>query len=200
MRAVLSIGSNMADSRALLHSVLAALTPGGAIPGRLLAASPIYATPAWGGVEQPDFLNATLVIDTPLGPEELLRAGQAVENAAQRTREVRWGPRTLDVDIVDYQDEPRSTQELTIPHPYAHARAFVLLPWLAAEPEARLNGQPLAIWLAALDESEVSQVRITDHFDEALLSAAKRGNGAAEELAAQQGPQPEAQREEPDHV
>lgn len=171
----------MADSRALLHSVLAALTPGGAIPGRLLAVSPIYATPAWGGVEQPDFLNATLVIDTPLGPEELLSAGQSVENAAQRTREVRWGPRTLDVDIVDYQDQTRETQSLKIPHPYAHARAFVLLPWLAAEPEAQLAGKPLEHWLAGLDPEEVAAVKVADHFDEELINAAKRGNdGEAE--------------------
>lgn len=134
MRAVLSAGSNMEDSRAHLASVVAEFG------GDLVAASSLYTTAPWGGVDQPDFLNQTLLVDVPQTPPELLARCQELERAAHRVRAVRWGPRTLDVDIVDIEGYTSADPELTVPHPRAAERAFVLLPWLEIDPDAELGG------------------------------------------------------------
>ncbi|QMV84583.1 2-amino-4-hydroxy-6-hydroxymethyldihydropteridine diphosphokinase [Corynebacterium hindlerae] len=162
MRAVLSIGSNMADRYALLRSAYDYFA------ADLVVASSIYATPPWGGVEQDEFLNAILIIDTELSPMELLAAAHEVEEAGERRREVRWGPRTLDVDIVQCLDdavEQISTDPvLTLPHPYAHERAFVLVPWLEAAPQATLRGVPISECLAAISPDNVAEVRKVGEF------------------------------------
>lgn len=163
-RVVLSIGSNVGHRLARLQSVLDGL--GGAVR----AVSPVYETDAWGGVEQGAFLNAVLVADDPqLDCHGWLRRGQELEQAADRVREQRWGPRTLDVDIVTCHDGDSeitsATTELTLPHPYAHLRAFVLVPWLAIEPDATLTvagtTHPVSRWLADLDPAERAGVRPT---------------------------------------
>ncbi|MCX4093543.1 2-amino-4-hydroxy-6-hydroxymethyldihydropteridine diphosphokinase [Nocardia sp. alder85J] len=170
-RAVLSIGSNLGDRQAHLRSVTDAFAPW------LVAVSPIYTTAPWGGVEQDDYLNAVLVVDDPAAdPREWLHRGRRLEQAANRVREVRWGARTLDVDVIccataDPAGGPatpvHSTDpELILPHPQAHHRAFVLVPWLAAEPDATLevDGRSLPVreLLAALDPAERDGVRRTD--------------------------------------
>lgn len=156
MQAVLSIGSNMDDRDALLSSAYDYFAP------ELVTASSIYSTPPWGPVSQNDFLNAILIIDTNRTPRELLAAAHEVENAADRRREVRWGPRTLDVDIVqcliDATEILSDDPVLTLPHPYAHERAFVLVPWLEADPGAVLRGQPVRALLEGVDASEVRKV------------------------------------------
>lgn len=162
---VLSIGSNLGDRLAHLQSVVDGL--GDAVR----AVSPVYETDAWGGVEQGPFLNAVVLADDPgLDCRGWLARGQELERAAERVREVHWGPRTLDVDIVtchDGADEVRSSDEtLTLPHPLAHQRAFVLIPWLAADPKATLTAagtrRPVAELLDGIDESERAGVRATD--------------------------------------
>ena len=135
-RAVLSVGSNLGDSRAHLASVVTALGD------RVVAASGIYVTPPWGGVEQDDFVNQTLIAEADWTPEQWLEFCRDCERAADRVRDVRWGPRSLDVDVISVEadgvvvrsDDP----ELTLPHPRAAVRAFVLAPWLEIEPEATL--------------------------------------------------------------
>lgn len=154
MRAVLSIGSNMDDRRALLQTVFDEFA------AETVAASPIYSTPPWGVTDQDEFLNAVLIVDVEESPLELLRRGQALEQAAERVRVRHWGPRTLDVDIVQVEGVTSSEPELTLPHPYAHERAFVLVPWLAADPDARLGDTPVADLIAALDLAEVEQVKL----------------------------------------
>lgn len=164
-RAVLSIGSNLGDRLGHLQSVVDGL--GVAVR----AVSPVYETDAWGGVEQGPFLNAIVLADDPgLSPAGWLRRCQELETAAGRVREIHWGPRTLDVDIVscrDGQEQVRSSDpELTLPHPYAHLRAFVLIPWLAVDPAARLwvtgLDRPVTELLAELDARERDGVRPTD--------------------------------------
>ncbi|CAB0915322.1 2-amino-4-hydroxy-6-hydroxymethyldihydropteridinediphosphokinase [Corynebacterium diphtheriae] len=152
MRAVLSIGSNMDDRYALLRTVVEEFA------GQIVAASSIYSTPPWGVEDQDEFLNAVVIVDVDSSPLELLRRGQRLEEAACRRRLRHWGPRTLDVDVVTiYNDDGtqmRSTDpELTLPHPYAHERAFVLVPWGEADPEAELLGQKVAQRAAALGET-----------------------------------------------
>lgn len=159
-RAVLSIGSNLGDRLAHLRSVLDRLRAAGAA---VVAVSPVYQTKPWGGVEQDDFLNAVVVAESSLDPLGWLRLGQESERAAGRERRQRWGPRTLDVDIVDVDGETLDEPELTLPHPRAHERAFVLVPWLDADPEAALPGHgALAGLVAGLPAAERDGVRRRD--------------------------------------
>ncbi|QRP98045.1 2-amino-4-hydroxy-6-hydroxymethyldihydropteridine diphosphokinase [Corynebacterium sp. FDAARGOS 1242] len=153
MRAVLSIGSNMEDRRALLQTVFDEFAD------ETIAASPVYATPPWGVTDQGDFLNAVLIVDVDCTPLELLRRGQKLEEAAERVRVRHWGPRTLDVDIVQIDGVTSDDPELILPHPYADQRAFVLVPWLAADPDAELNGTSVRELIAGLDEEEVAAVK-----------------------------------------
>ena len=162
---VLSIGSNLGDRLALLQSVVDGL--GAAVR----SVSPVYETDAWGGVEQGPFLNAIVVADDPaIDCHGWLRRGQALENAAGRVRDLRWGPRTLDVDLITCHDgaaEIRFDDDvLTLPHPFAHQRAFVLIPWLAADGAATLtvDGWPRSVeeLLEAIDPVERVGVRRTD--------------------------------------
>ncbi|MCW2585449.1 MAG: 2-amino-4-hydroxy-6-hydroxymethyldihydropteridine pyrophosphokinae [Frankiales bacterium] len=127
MTAVLSLGSNIGDRLGHLRRGLAVLEP--------LAVSPVYETAPWGGVEQEDFLNVVAVC--AFDAAEAWRRAVLAEQGAGRERDVRWGPRTLDVDVV-WADGTDPALEL--PHPRAHQRAFVLLPWLDVDPDAVLPG------------------------------------------------------------
>lgn len=159
--AVLSIGSNVGDRLGHLRGCVAML--GEAV----VAVSPVYSTAPWGGVEQPDFLNAVLLVNDPAADAaEWLRRGQRCEAAAARTREIRWGPRSLDVDVIDVERTVRHDPGLTLPHPRAHERAFVLVPWLDVEPDAELPGHgPVAGLVAALPEEERLGVRRRDDME-----------------------------------
>jgi 2-amino-4-hydroxy-6-hydroxymethyldihydropteridine diphosphokinase len=155
--AVLSIGSNLGDRLATLQSAVDAFRPW------LITVSPVYETPPWGPVPQGDYLNAVLLVADPdASPMDWLHRAQAAEQAAGRIRDVRWGPRTLDVDVVAVDDVTRADPVLTLPHPRAHERAFVLVPWFAADPAATLAGKPVAERLAALPAADVAAVRRLD--------------------------------------
>jgi 2-amino-4-hydroxy-6-hydroxymethyldihydropteridine diphosphokinase len=166
---VLSIGSNIGDRLARLQSVLDRL--GDAVK----AVSPVYETAAWGGVEQGPFLNAVLIAeDATLDGHGWLRRAQEMEVAANRVRGQKWGPRTLDVDLIschltslEGDSEVFSLEDgLTLPHPLAHLRAFVLIPWLAIDPDATLTvaggKQPIARLIAELDPADRAGVRQTE--------------------------------------
>lgn len=153
-RAVLSIGSNQGDRLAHLRAARQAFA------AELQAASPVVQTPPWGPVAQPAFLNAILIVDDSCATAaEWLRRARTAETAAGRVRTLRWGPRTLDVDIVTVSDGERqlvsADPELTLPHPRAAERGFVLLPWQLIEPEAVLAGRTVASLLAAVDVSGI---------------------------------------------
>ncbi|MFI6085348.1 2-amino-4-hydroxy-6-hydroxymethyldihydropteridine diphosphokinase [Streptomyces sp. NPDC051217] len=153
-RAVISLGSNLGNRLETLQGAIDALedTPG----LRVKAVSPVYETAPWG-VEpgtQPTYFNAVLVVKTTLPPSSLLERAQAVEEAFDRVRVERWGPRTIDVDIVAYADVVSDDPALTLPHPRAHQRAFVLVPWHDVEPEARLAGRGTVSELLAVVEQK----------------------------------------------
>jgi 2-amino-4-hydroxy-6-hydroxymethyldihydropteridine diphosphokinase len=140
-RAVISLGSNLGNRLETLQGAIDALedTPG----VRIKAVSPVYETEPWG-VEpgsQPSYFNAVVVLKTTLPPSSLLERAHAVEEAFHRVRDERWGARTLDVDIVAYADVVTDDPHLTLPHPRAHERAFVLAPWHDVEPGAQLPGR-----------------------------------------------------------
>ncbi|BBY58004.1 2-amino-4-hydroxy-6-hydroxymethyldihydropteridine diphosphokinase [Mycolicibacterium sarraceniae] len=163
-RVVLSIGSNLGDRMARLQAAVDGLGVS------VRALSPVYETDAWGGVEQGAFLNAIVIADDPGADEhEWLRLAQALEDANERVREQKWGPRTLDVDLVTCYDgaaEVSSRDErLTLPHPLAHLRAFVMVPWLAVDPDAELTvageSQRVDRLLSELEAVDRDGVRLT---------------------------------------
>lgn len=156
MRAVLSIGSNMDDRYALLQGVVDEFKED------IVAVSSIYATPPWGVTDQDEFLNAIVVVDVECTPLELLKRGQKLEDDAERVRVRKWGPRTLDVDVVQIRNGDQELLSddpvLTLPHPWAWQRAFVLMPWLEIEPEAVLHGSTVASLVEHLDPTDVEGV------------------------------------------
>ena len=132
-RAYLGIGSNLGDRRAHLQGAVDEL---GAVEGlRVVAVSPVYETVPVGGPPQPDFLNAVVAVDTELTARALLELAHRIEAAAERVRAVRWGPRTLDVDVLLVGDERIAEPDLEVPHPRMTERAFVVVPLADLAPE-----------------------------------------------------------------
>jgi 2-amino-4-hydroxy-6-hydroxymethyldihydropteridine diphosphokinase len=153
-RVALALGSNLGDRLAHLQGAVDALagTPGLDV----LAVSPVYETDPVGGPEQSAYLNAVVLAGTVLAPRELLARAQQIEAAAARVRAERWGPRTLDVDILAYADVGSGDPALTLPHPRAHERAFVLAPWHDVDTTAVVPGRgPVADLLLAADTGGV---------------------------------------------
>jgi 2-amino-4-hydroxy-6-hydroxymethyldihydropteridine diphosphokinase len=158
-RAVLSLGSNMGDRTAHLQTAVAAL-------GRTVrAVSAIYRTPPWGGVEQDDFYNIVVLAEDGLVDDARWwwDRCQQLEQSAGRVRVVRWGPRTLDADVITVELHGRQVRsddpELTLPHPRAAERAFVLVPWVEVDPTAQLPGSgPIADLLEGLETNGITRV------------------------------------------
>ncbi len=149
-RAFLGLGSNLGDRVAYLQGAVDAL---GDTEGlRLVAVSPVYETAPVGGPPQSDFLNAVVAVDTELTPHELLDIAHRVEAAAARVREVRWGPRTLDVDVLLVGDERVDEPDLVVPHPRMTERGFVMVPLADLAPEwaARLPADAASVRPAGL--------------------------------------------------
>ncbi|NAS23702.1 2-amino-4-hydroxy-6-hydroxymethyldihydropteridine diphosphokinase [Herbidospora sp. NEAU-GS84] len=154
MRVVFSLGSNLGRRMDYLQSGLDALFDA---PGMsFVALSPVYETDPVGGPSQGAYLNAVVIAETSLDPRTLLDRALGVEDAFGRVRKERWGPRTLDVDIIMVGNLMSDEAELTLPHPRAHERAFVLVPWAQADASAVLPGRgSVAALLAGLDQSGV---------------------------------------------
>lgn len=154
VQAYISLGSNLGDRLGHLARGLRHLLAPGQVD--LVAVSSVYETEPWGKTDQGPFLNAAVAVRTALEPRELLYACRAAERAEGRVRLERWGPRTLDVDIVLYGEVSLSEPDLVIPHPRLAERAFVLVPLLEIEPALRLPGGPaLSRLLSALPDQGV---------------------------------------------
>ena len=152
---VFSIGSNLGDRLGYLQGAVDSLR---ATPNlTVVDVSPVYETDPVGDLlDQPQFLNAVVRADSTLASPVLLERAQAIENAYRRTREVPGGPRTLDVDLIVVGERIKNTPLLTLPHPRAHERAFVLAPWLDIDPTADVPERgPVAALLAGIDSSGV---------------------------------------------
>ena len=153
MRVAFGLGSNIGDRVAHLRAAVAGLSEGGV--GQLRVSS-AYETDPVGGPVQPDYLNAVAVGETTLAAAELLSLAKSLEHQAQRVRTVRNAPRTLDVDILALGDVVLRTEQLTVPHPRAHERAFVLVPWAEVDPGFPVPGLGKVAELAeAVDASGV---------------------------------------------
>ena len=147
-RAVLALGSNLGDRLGMLQGALDAL---GKMPGvDVVAVSGVYETaPVGGPPGQDPYLNAVILVDTRLSASVLLERCLAVEGALGRHRTERWGPRTLDIDVITYDDQVNEDEALTLPHPRAYERAFVLVPWVSVDQGATLPGRGRVAELAA---------------------------------------------------
>ena len=153
---VIALGSNLGDRLANLQRGLAVVCGGGL---ECLAVSAVFQTAPVGGPEQDDFLNAVLLARSSLAAMDILRRCQHAEASLGRVRTLRWGPRTLDVDIITCGSEVSADPDLTLPHPRAHERAFVLAPWLDVAPDACLPGYgPVADLLAAVGDDGVQRM------------------------------------------
>lgn len=141
VKSILALGSNLGERGDILTGAVAAIAAG--VKVRLQQISPVVQSKAVGGPDQPDYLNLVIEIETDLDPRELLRFTQSVEAKYHRERTVRWGPRTLDIDIITFGDLRCDDEILTLPHPRAHERAFVLQPWAWMDRAATLSGRPV---------------------------------------------------------
>ncbi len=134
-RAYLGIGSNLGERLAYLQLAVDELAAADGVT--VVGVSPVYETAPVGGPEQPDYLNAVVAVDTTLTAHELLDVAHAVETEAERVRTVRWGPRTLDVDVLLVGDEQIDDPDLVVPHPRMVERAFVVVPLADLDPTWR---------------------------------------------------------------
>jgi 2-amino-4-hydroxy-6-hydroxymethyldihydropteridine diphosphokinase len=156
-RTVIAMGSNIGDRLDYLQGGLDGLFDTPRIT--FLAVSPVYETTPVGGPEQPDYLNAVVIAETSMPAQAVLERCLSLEDAYGRVRDERWGPRTLDLDLIIYGDEVSNSPGLTLPHPRAHERAFVLAPWLDADPQAQIPGcGQVADLLAALGTAGIARV------------------------------------------
>lgn len=155
--AYIAIGSNLASPLDQVNAAIAALAA--VAQSRLLAQSSFYRTPPLGPQDQPDYLNAAVALETALDPQALLDHTQRIEREQGRVRKAeRWGPRTLDLDIMLFGDEVINTPRLTVPHYDMKNRAFMLLPLSEIAPTLRFpDGTPLASVLATLDQTGISR-------------------------------------------
>jgi len=134
MKAVISLGANIGDPEEQMQIAIALLQDS----LDLIAVSSIIKTAPVGGPSQPDYLNAVCIAESELSASELLGLLQGIEKSLGRVREERWGPRTIDLDLIQYGTILSAANELTLPHPRAHERRFVLEPWFEIEPDAIL--------------------------------------------------------------
>ena len=160
IRAAIGLGGNLGDAAATLREAFQALD---VLPGtRLLRASPLFRTPAWGNTDQPDFVNAAALVETTLPARALLDALLDLERRFGRRREAgaQWGPRILDLDVLLYGDAVIDEPGLRVPHPHLHERAFALLPLWRIAPDMEVPGRgSVATLLAAVDASACIEAR-----------------------------------------
>jgi 2-amino-4-hydroxy-6-hydroxymethyldihydropteridine diphosphokinase len=152
---LLGLGGNVGDPAATIAAALARLDEAGV---RIVARSSLYRTPPWGKTDQPAFVNACALARTELSPRSLLDRILTIELALGRTRGERWGPRTIDIDILDYDGLALDEPGLTLPHPRLAERAFVLVPLAEIAPDHVVAGRAVRDWAASVDTSGVTRL------------------------------------------
>ena len=155
---LIALGGNVGDVRATFQKAIANIC--GMTQGVLLARSSDYATPPWGEEKQDRFINACIEIETRLDPHALLFTLHKIENkfGRDRTKETRWGPRTLDLDLITYDDVSINKPELTLPHPRLFERAFVLVPLAEIAPDRMIAGRTVKDALARLSMDGIERL------------------------------------------
>jgi 2-amino-4-hydroxy-6-hydroxymethyldihydropteridine diphosphokinase len=152
-RAYLSLGSNLGDKRGAIAQALRRLE--GMPDLTVVARSTDYRTPPWGDTDQDWFVNACAAVETGLSPQALLRACLSVEESLGRVRTRKWGPRIIDIDLIDYGGRTIRDEALTLPHPFALQRPFVLVPLAEIAPDLELGGVSVRTALGRLDASGI---------------------------------------------
>ncbi|NBB47606.1 2-amino-4-hydroxy-6-hydroxymethyldihydropteridine diphosphokinase [Rhizobium sp. CRIBSB] len=152
--ATLGLGGNIGDPVAAMAEALRRLDQHADC--RVTAVSRLYRTPPWGKTDQADFYNACAAVETLLEPQELLAACLEIERTMKRVRVERWGPRTIDIDILTFADRTIDAEHLKIPHPRMTERAFVLMPLADIVPEQSVKGQSVATWLDLTDRTGIA--------------------------------------------
>jgi 2-amino-4-hydroxy-6-hydroxymethyldihydropteridine diphosphokinase len=156
--ALIALGGNVGDVRATFKKAIPHIC--GTAQAALIGRSSDYRTPPWGDEDQAPFVNAAIEIDTDLDPHALLFVLQKVEQKFGRTRdkERRWGPRTLDLDLIAYDDIALESPDLTLPHPRLFERAFVLVPLAEIAPDRLIGGRRVAGLAASLSTQEIERL------------------------------------------
>jgi 2-amino-4-hydroxy-6-hydroxymethyldihydropteridine diphosphokinase len=156
--ALLGLGGNVGDVRTMLNEAIALFADGKDV--KLRARSADYSTPPWGVTDQPAFTNLAIAVETSLSPRDLLTRALNVERALDRdrTREKRWGPRTVDIDLLAYDDQSLDEPALTLPHPRLFERAFVLVPLAEIAPDRVIAGTRVRDALARIDASGITRL------------------------------------------
>ena len=156
--AIIALGGNVGDVRTTFKKAIAHVC--GMAQAALLARSSDYSTPPWGEANQPRFINACIEIDTALDPHALLFTLHKIEAklGRDRAREQRWGPRTLDLDLIAYDDVSLDRPELTLPHPRLFERAFVLVPLAEIAPDRAIAGRNVKVALAELSTDGIERL------------------------------------------
>lgn len=155
-KAWLALGGNIGDVKAAMRRACIHLEANFSV--KIVSRSKIYRTPPWGPIEQDSFLNAVLEVETTLDPRSLLEACLETERALGRERTQRWGPRTLDIDLLMMERGPYNDSELQLPHPRMLERAFVLVPLADIASDMIIDGRSVAAWIDKLDSDQISPV------------------------------------------
>lgn len=158
MRAYIAIGSNLGDRIGNVMEAVRLVADG--VKAALVSMSSLYETEPWGVKEQGPFVNAAMVVETPLAPSELLAHLKSIEAAMGREKTARWGPRVIDLDIIFIEDMAIDEDGLRVPHPGAHERAFVMVPLAEIAPDFvhPATGRTLAETAGGLDKSGVRKM------------------------------------------
>ncbi|MEI6404690.1 MAG: 2-amino-4-hydroxy-6-hydroxymethyldihydropteridine diphosphokinase [Actinomycetes bacterium] len=165
IRIAIGLGSNLGDRLGHLQFAVAQLRAHAQLS--VNAVSPVYETDPVGGPEQNEFFNAVVIAESDLSPDELLTIVQDIENARDRKREIHWGPRTLDVDLLAIGDTVIDTPTLVIPHPRIQERGFVLLPWAQVDPECDIPHLGIVRELALrVSDAGIERIFESDVFDD----------------------------------
>jgi 2-amino-4-hydroxy-6-hydroxymethyldihydropteridine diphosphokinase len=154
MKAVVALGSNLGDRFDYLQKAVNEINLLKEI--EVLKISSVYETLPVGGPEQGNYLNAVITLNTRFEAEELLQRLLLIELGLGRQREIAWGPRTIDLDLIWFEDQTINLENLILPHPRAHERCFVIKPWLEIEPDARIGNIEIQEFLKDLDCSGVN--------------------------------------------
>nr|WP_046667141.1 2-amino-4-hydroxy-6-hydroxymethyldihydropteridine diphosphokinase [Neorhizobium tomejilense] len=155
--AALGLGGNIGDPPSSMAEALRQLD--GRKDCRVLAVSKLYSTPPWGKTDQADFFNCCVLVETSLEPEDLLDVCLSIERGMKRVRLERWGPRTIDIDILTYGTREQRSEKLEVPHPRMTDRGFVMMPLADIAPDLLVKGRKVRDWLGGADTAGIKVAR-----------------------------------------
>jgi 2-amino-4-hydroxy-6-hydroxymethyldihydropteridine diphosphokinase len=160
--AALGLGGNIGDPQAAMAQALREIDADADC--RIKAVSDVYRTPPWGKTDQADFYNACALVETRLDAEALLARCLEVELGMKRVRLERWGPRTIDIDVLTYGDSEKRNERLEVPHPRMTERAFVLVPLADIAGDMMIKGRAVSVWLTDLDTAGITRANKNPHW------------------------------------